>query len=81
MHYLTSTAKNVDDLEERLREAEDMEEEEYIKSELLLDIGLEDIQLADQYQALSLLPQDEDNILPIIEFDDAVEDQDSEEIV
>ena len=81
MHYLTSTAKNVDDLEERLREAEDMEEEEHIKSELLLDIGLEDIQLADQYQALGLLSQDEDNILPTIEFDDAVEDQDSEEIV
>ena len=68
---LTSTVKDVDDLEERLREANDieLEEEEDIKAELPLDIDLEDIQLTDQYQGLRLLPQEEENILPTIEFD------------
>ena len=63
--------KDIDDLEERLREATDQElEEEDIKAELPLDIDLQDIQLADQYHAL--LPQDEETIIPTIEFEDQV---------
>jgi len=34
------------------------------------------VQLTDQYQALKLLLQDEDNIQFIIEFDDVVNDED-----
>ena len=40
-----------------------------------MDIDLEDLQLADQYQALALLPQADDNILPSIEFDDVPSSQ------
>jgi len=34
------------------------------------------VQLANQYQALKLLLQDEDNIQFIIEFDDVINDED-----
>jgi hypothetical protein len=36
------------------------------------------VQLADQYQALKLLLQDEDNIQSTVEFDDVANDEDIE---
>ena len=47
-----------------------------IRAELRSGMSLEDVQLADQHQALVLLPQDEDNILPTTKFDDTASTDD-----
>ena len=78
---LTFIVKDVDELISRLRDvveqsASQIEEEmtdEDIKFEFFFDINLEEIQLADQYQVLRLLSQqEEEDIQLIIEFEDIV---------
>ena len=63
------------DLEDRVHEANDFDSDcDEGNAELPLDIDLGDLQLADQYQAPGFLPEDEDDILPSLEFDDSIVD-------
>ena len=77
-NLLTSIVKNVNELINRLRDVmkqsisqiEEKMTDENIKFEFFLDIDFEKIQLTNQYQALSLLSQQEEvNIQLTIEFE------------
>ncbi len=75
-NHLRESSNN--DLENRLHQVVELDSEtnEDIKTELSWNIDFQKVQLANQYQALKLLLQDEDNIQFIIEFDDVINDED-----